>query len=202
MKEETVCGKSFYANEHLFFGLYCLTRGKADKALINISFDFDSLTNDQASIRQICLYYFKASKAGSMDRYLMSFLVNKWRLSNGLSSLYVDELDIFKDLIYAPGDFSGLDLSGLDFSRSSDDHGNFKAVHMKGSNLKGTVWNNVYGHSWHLDGADLEGADFSGMVQRDLIIIGANIKDAFFGENWVPDRRALNYQLYRKTKEI
>lgn len=154
-------------------------------------------------IRELFKQYATLTASGSIERYLLALkiLVEKEKL--GIPSFISSNNHIYRtNPGYAPGDFSGLDLSKLDLVRNEQyDDGDFKGWHLKNSNFDGTNFRNICLYGANFEGSSLRGADFSEAKKYDdVVTLNANIEGMYQGLT-PPDRRATNFALVAKNRE-
>lgn len=144
-------------------------------------------------IRQLFQQYMSSTNPGSIERYKLAFEILLIKEQLGLPSYLSSQENICKCLGYAPGDFSHLDLSGLDLSRKDTNHGNFKGLVIKKSNCDKTIWHGVCLWGADFTEASLRGSDLSGVYNiEDIVLSGADIEGAYLKNGYIPDRRAIN----------
>lgn len=106
---------------------------------------------------------------------------------------------------YAPGDFSGLDLSKMNLVRDSSlGHGNFKGWHLTGSNFDGTTFQNILLMGANFENASLKGVDLSKSNEiEEIVLHNANIEGLFAGKGYIPSRHARNHtEISRSTFQL
>lgn len=151
-------------------------------------------------IRNIVLHIFKYCTTGSIEHIFLGLLVTSWKMKNNIPTIYKSLKETYECGLYSYGDYSNLDLSNLDFSRVYDPRIKtyFKAVLMKNANLVGCNFEGVKIYGWSVQGSDMSHGTFTGLGGDETILEGADISNAYFGPSWIPDRRAINWEYYRK----
>jgi hypothetical protein len=96
---------------------------------------------------------------------------------------------------FAPGDFSHLDLSGLNFIRNDPHGGNFKVLKVNNCNFDGATFVNIQLYEADFSNSSLRGVDFSkasfgqeaNMINMypNVILNDTDMEGAYVGKDWV-----------------
>ncbi|MFI4956613.1 MAG: ankyrin repeat domain-containing protein [Gammaproteobacteria bacterium] len=153
-------------------------------------------------IRALFLQYATLTMSGSIERYMLALEIILEKEKLNIPSFMSSNDHIYTNgQGYAPGDFSGLDLSKMIIERDTRfDHGNFKGWHLKNSKFDGTSFINICLYGANFERSSLKGVDFTRCHEMSLVLIDADINGMYAGNDYIPPRNARNHALISKSE--
>ena len=155
-------------------------------------------------IRALFMQYATLTMSGSIERNLLALEILLEKENLNIPSFMLSSHNIyFTDTGYAPGDFSGLDLSKMQIVRESQyGSGDFKGWHLKNTNFDGTTFKGLCFMGANFEWGSLRGVDFTGNYETvNIVFHNADIAGMYAGADHVPSRKERNYQDISKCED-
>lgn len=142
--------------------------------------------------KEVCKLILERAEPGTVEYFFLGCLVNLYKLRNNLPTIYKNNIEIIRDCPYNCADFTGMDFSKSRIKRRVN--GCLKGLILKSCNFSHTTLIGDFGYGWNMTGSNLKHSNFSQYSRaEELILIKADVEGAFFGVDYIPDRRSLNY---------
>lgn len=149
-------------------------------------------------IKEVCKIILEYAQPGTVEYFFLGCFVNLYKLKNNLSTIYKNNVEIIRDCWYNCADFTGMDFSEMLIERKVEG-GSLKGLILNSCNFSHTTLIGDFGYGWNMSESNLKYSNFSQYHHcEELVLIGADVTGAFFGINYIPDRRSLNYDMIRK----